>query len=278
VVREIAAKFDYRGPAHDYFRRSVTGACDFFRPSRQLATLSQYHLWRGLTGRGRTRLSDDPDAAELFRQARAAEISQAIERRGIQASESLVKAVIDVPRERYVPPGKELDSWQDAAVALSTDGTATLSAMHAYLVNYALLDLQAGDTLVEVGSGTGYGAALAATLVGPAGNVMSYEIQPDLAAAAERHLRGISNVTVRCADGLAATPQSEWNKAVITCAVPAVPDHYLASLPEGGRLIVPLTSAEHGRQVLTLFTRENGQLRTSEHGAVRYVAASGAAD
>jgi protein-L-isoaspartate(D-aspartate) O-methyltransferase len=174
-----------------------------------------------------------------------------------------------------VPRGRELETCRDVSIPLAADGDATVSALHAYLVNYALLDLQAGDHLVEVGGGTGYGAALAARIVGPDGRVTTYEIQPELAAAAERNLRGRKNVTVRCTDGLASAALPEVNKVVFACAMRRLPDQYLDALPEHGRLVVPLSVDDGGgRQILTRFMRIDGELHVSEHGSVRYVRAA----
>lgn len=278
VVRGIAERFAYRGAARDYFRRSVARACEVLRPSRRLRTLADYHLWRGLTGQGRTRLIDDPEARVLFCRAREQSVAQIGEQRDVAAPRRITTAVIDEPREQYVPPDKVLQSWQDVVVPLLPDGQATLSALHAYLFNYTLLDLEEGDRLLEVGSGTGYGAAVAARIVGPEGQVVTFEIVPELAAEAERNLAGRQNVTVLCGDGLTPATLPVFNKAVFTCALGQVPRQYLDALPENGRLVVPLLAGDNDRpQVLTRFTRTGGRLCVTEHGSVRYVLARDAA-
>ena len=280
IARGIAERFAYRGPAADYFRRSVERAVELFSPPVRLRTLADYHLWRGLTGQSRARLSHDPEAQALFRRAREETLRRIEAERGITAPPRILRALAAEPRERYVPAGEVLDSWQDTAISLSplvsppAAGGSTLSALHAYMLNYALLDLRDGDRLVEVGSGTGYGAALAARLVGPEGRVTTFEIAPALAAQARRNLARRRNVRVRCGDGLRPARLPRFGKALFTCAVRQVPRPYLDALPEGGRLLAPLLAREGGEeQVLTLFTRIHGKLVATLHGPVRYVTA-----
>ncbi len=266
IADGLAARYAYQGPAADYFRRSIVEAQRLFGPAARLRTLSDYHLWRRLTRQARTTLASDRQAKALFRSARR----ETLTGMGRDAPRILA-ALIAEPRERYVPAGKELESWQDAAVALTNDERSTLSALHAYLLNYTLLELRPGDRLLEVGTGTGYGAAVAARVVGPRGRVMSFEVLPELAAAARRNLARRRNVTVVCGDALAATPLPRFNKGAITCAVRVVPRRFLDALPEGGRLVAPVAKGG-GDQVLTLFVRSGGRIRRSTHGTVRYVA------
>ena len=166
------------------------------------------------------------------------------------------------------------ESWRDEPIALTQDGRATISALHAYLINFALLDLQPGDRLVEVGGGTGYGAALAARLVGENGCVVSFEIDPELAARAEQNLRDRKNVTIFCANGLAPAELPDLNKVLFSCAIPHVPPVYLDALPENGRLLAPLDAPrDDTTQVLTRFVRTGGRLVVTRHGRVEYVRA-----
>jgi len=274
VVDAVATRFAYRGPAADYFQRSVTRAREVLTPPRRLRTLADYHLWQRLTGRATPRLVDDPEARDLFREARGQTVAAVVADRSGATTSRIAAALIDEPRERYTPAARVLQSWQDVTISLSDDGTATISALHAYVANYALLELEPGDRLVEVGCGTGYGAAVAARLVGDGGHVTTFEIDPALAAAAQRNLADRKNVTVVCADGLAPESLPPLNKALFACAVPRVPQCYLDALPEGGRLVAPIVAEEYGgRQVLTRFTWMEGRLSITRHGDVRYVGA-----
>ena len=88
-------------------------------------------------------------------------------------------ALLEVPRERFVQPVDIERSADDIPLPLDASGLATISAPHAYLLSYRLLGLAPGDCLVELGTGSGYGAALAAFIVGPEGRVLTFEIDPD---------------------------------------------------------------------------------------------------
>jgi protein-L-isoaspartate(D-aspartate) O-methyltransferase len=180
-------------------------------------------------------------------------------------------ALLEVPRERFVRAPDLERSAEDTPLPLDDDGLATISAPHAYLLSYRLLALAAGDRLVELGTGSGYGAALAAFIVGSTGQVVTFEIDEGLAKWATRTLAGQSNVTVVRGD--AVTSASQWGaarKIVATFALTALPGAWLDALPEGGRLVAPV-GARDREQRLVLVVRRHGRIVESEHGAVRYV-------
>jgi protein-L-isoaspartate(D-aspartate) O-methyltransferase len=184
-----------------------------------------------------------------------------------------LRAVLEVPRERFVRPEELALSAEDIPLPLDDAGLATISAPHAYLLSYRLLGLAPGDTMLELGSGTGYGAALASYIVGPEGWVHTVEIDPTLARRAASALAGSSNVTVVQKDAMdAMSPRISGGvrKIVATFAIDELPPAWLGVLPEGGRLVAPVGSRAR-EQRLVLVTRENGLLRMSDHGAVRYV-------
>jgi protein-L-isoaspartate(D-aspartate) O-methyltransferase len=134
-----------------------------------------------------------------------------------------------------------------------------------------LLELQRGDSLVELGTGSGYGAALAAFIVGPEGRVVTFEIDGGLARWAAKNLEGEGNVQVVHAD--AVTSAREWGdakKIVVTFAVAELPASWIEAIPEGGRLVAPVGPRERD-QKLVLVRREKGKIVRTEHGAVRYV-------
>jgi protein-L-isoaspartate(D-aspartate) O-methyltransferase len=162
-------------------------------------------------------------------------------------------ALIRVPRERFVLPEDIALSADDAPLPLDREGLATVSAPHAYLLTYALLQLSEGDHLLELGTGTGYGAAIAGEIVGPSGRVDSIEIDPDLAARAQR-LQGLlpdsgpRRITLHQGDACALAPGLLWAlpeprppiKVAVTFALHAVPSALIAALPEGARLVAPV--------------------------------------
>jgi protein-L-isoaspartate(D-aspartate) O-methyltransferase len=180
-------------------------------------------------------------------------------------------ALLEVPRERFVRLEDIERSAEDTPLPLDEHGLATISAPHAYLLSYRLLELAPRDALVELGTGSGYGAALAAFITGPEGHVLTFEIDENLAAWAERTLASEPKVAVVRADAM--TTAGQWNgakKIVATFAVSELPGHWVDALPEGGKLVAPVGPRDRDQR-LVLAVRKHGRILESEHGAVRYV-------
>ncbi len=215
--------------------------------------------------------SDTPRVQELGEVARGCRLSlvESLARRLGPFDERHLRAVLEVPRERFVRAEDIEHSASDTPLALDSTGLATISAPHAYLLSFRLLGLGPGDVLVELGSGSGYGAALAAFIVGPSGSVVTFEIDPALAARSRRALAGEPNVTV--VEGDAVTNWERWRGAarvVVTFAIDEWPSAWLEALPEGGRLVAPLGGDD---QRLVLAEKRGGKILETDHGAVRYV-------
>jgi protein-L-isoaspartate(D-aspartate) O-methyltransferase len=183
-----------------------------------------------------------------------------------------LRALLEVPRELFVRPRDLGASLEDVPLPLDETGHATISAPHAYLLSFRLLDLKPGDSLVELGSGSGYGAALASYIVGPHGRVRTFEIDETLAARATRLLADRPNVEVHCMDATqsAAHWGSDARKIVCTFAVSPIPDAWLSALEIGARLAVPVGPIA-AEQRLLLVERTADRVVFSDHGGVRYV-------
>jgi protein-L-isoaspartate(D-aspartate) O-methyltransferase len=182
-----------------------------------------------------------------------------------------LRALLEVPRERFVRQEDLARCADDTPLPLDDEGLATISAPHAYLLSFRLLELGRGDSLVELGSGSGYGAALAAFIVGAGGDVQTFEIDPVLAVWARRNLAAYPNVLVEQGDAMASS--LAWDspsKVSVTFAVEALPDAWLDALPEGGLLVAPVGSRDRDQR-LVLARRTAGRIVETEHGAVRYV-------
>ena len=178
-------------------------------------------------------------------------------------------ALLEVPRERFVRPEDIEQSSDDTPLPLDNEGHATISAPHAYVLMFRLLALAPGDSLVELGTGSGYGAALATFITGR--EVRTFEIDPELCERARIALVGAGPVTVICKDALASA--RDWGsarKVCVTFAVDKIPHSWVDALPEGGRLVAPV-GADVRHQRLILLQREEGRIARTDHGAVRYV-------
>src|SRR5262249_4615564 len=141
----------------------------------------------------------DRDLEEAARTARIDLIVE-VDRRAGPFEARYLSAILDVPRERFVRPWDIAESTIDTPLLLDDAGLATISAPHAYLLSFKVLGLAPGDRVAELGTGSGYGAALAARIVGPSASVFSVEIDESLARRAGYLLGGYPNVSVASGD------------------------------------------------------------------------------
>jgi protein-L-isoaspartate(D-aspartate) O-methyltransferase len=216
-------------------------------------------------------VSDTPRVQELREVARGCRLSlvESLATRLGPFDDAHLGAILEVPRERFVRQEDVEHSAADMPLALDSTGLATISAPHAYLLSFRLLGLTTGDRLVELGSGSGYGAALAAFIVGPGGSVVTFEIDSDLAARARQTL--LCEPNVRVIEGDAVANSEQWRGAarvVVTFALDSWPSSWLDALPDGGRMVAPLGNDD---QRLVLAERRGGRILETDHGAVRYV-------
>lgn len=182
-----------------------------------------------------------------------------------------LEALLEVARERFVRPEDVERSAEDMPLPLDGSGLASVSAPHAYLLSYRLLGLEPGDVLVELGTGSGYGAALASFIVGSEGHVLTFEIDAELTSRASLSLSDVANVQVVESDAMLSTPAWAGAKKVsVTFAVESLPLIWLDTIPEGGRLVAPV-GPKGADQRLILATKRAGRTVQADHGAVRYV-------
>jgi len=244
----------------------ITDAADFASIARELETAGDAEIAR--------RVEEDPRLSAAARAAREPLVAR-IDRDLGPFDPRHLRAIRDVPRERFVRPRDIARACDDTPLALDDAALATISAPHAYLLSFRLLGLATGDACVELGSGSGYGAALAAFIVGPGGSVATFEIDEVLSRRATALLTRQARVRVFCMDAIASAPQ--WAPAlrvVATFAVRSLPRAWLDGLAEGGRLVAPVGPPDHDQR-LVLAVRSEGRIALSDHGAVRYVSDRG---
>lgn len=180
-------------------------------------------------------------------------------------------AMVAVDRASFVRPADRARANEDAPLPLDDAGLATVSAPHMYLLAFRLVELGLGDAFVELGSGTGYGAALASRIVGPEGRVTTIEISESLGGEARRLLADRPNVVVHVADAVRSTPLWEGARRVAcTFAIDAIPEAWIDALPRGGILVAPVGAADREQRLVRVVKTPDGAHAT-EHGGVRYV-------
>ncbi|MFC6941028.1 protein-L-isoaspartate(D-aspartate) O-methyltransferase [Salinirubellus sp. GCM10025818] len=188
--------------------------------------------------------------------------------RGRIERESTERALRAVPRHEFVPEPRRGAAYEDRPLPIGEG--QTISAPHMVAVMCDRLELDAGERVLEVGTGCGYHAAVTAEIVGP-GNVYTVEFHEDLAREADARLSRLGyDVDVRAGDGREGWPEAApFDAAYLTCAAPEFPRRVVEQVRPGGRLLAPLGDR---RQVLVAaWKRADGSLDREEHGAVRFV-------
>ena len=195
---------------------------------------------------------DLPDARERM-------VAAQVAGRGVRDPRVLA-AMRDVPRHRFVPEAMAGDAYQDRPLPIGEGQTISQPYMVAAMT--AALAPSAADRVLEVGTGSGYQAAILARL---AGSVVTIERHPALAARAIATIEalGIANVRVVVGDGSNGYPaEAPYDRILVTAGAPAVPESSKAQLADGGRLVIPVGS--EGLQHLIVVDRRADAFTTSE--------------
>lgn len=182
-------------------------------------------------------------------------VKMQIERRGLREPR-LLAAFRSVQRHLFVPAGLQVRAYDDGPLPIGRG--QTISQPYIVALMTSLLALQGDENVLEIGTGSGYQAAILSQM---AARVITVERFPDLAAQAADLLSrlGYLNVQVHCADGSLGWPEGGPYPAIlVTAAAAVVPVPLLDQLAEGGRMVIPVGNS-YG-QVLQLWTREAGKI------------------
>lgn len=209
--------------------------------------------------------------ADTFVAERQAMVATQLRKRDI-TDERVLQAMERVPRHLFVPEPLQSHAYEDNPVPVGEGQTVSQPYIVAYMLQ--VLDILPEHRVLEVGTGTGYQAALLAQL---ARDVYTIERVPALGALARNILTdlGIDNVKVILGDGtLGHSDQAPYDRIIVAAAAPAVPTSLFDQLAEGGRMIIPVGATE--LQDLKLVRKENGQQLTTQLAGCRFVPLLGA--
>ncbi len=212
-------------------------------------------------GAGRARALDG------FEDTRQAMVARQLQRRDITDPRVLV-AMGTVPRHRFVPGVMASRAYGDYPLPIGEGQTISQPYIVALMTQWA--EVRPGDRVLEVGTGSGYQAAVLAELTE---QVFSIEILPELARQAAARLKGLGygRVRVRSGDGYQGWPEAApFDAILVTAAAPWVPPALTAQLKEGGRLVIPL-GPPGGVQTLKRYRKTQGKLVEEASLAVRFV-------
>ncbi|SDR26160.1 protein-L-isoaspartate(D-aspartate) O-methyltransferase [Natronobacterium texcoconense] len=210
--------------------------------------------------------SDDPGDGDDYETARKRMVGTVASR---VDDDRVLEALESVPRHEFVPSDRRGDAYADRPLPIGEG--QTISAPHMVAIMADRLALEAGESVLEIGTGCGYHAAVTAELVGAA-HVYSVEYGEELAEDARKRLEetGYGEVSVRVGDGRKGWAEhAPYDAAYFTCATAELPDPVVEQVRPGGRILAPIGS---GFQTLVKATkRADGSLERTEHGGVRFV-------
>ena len=191
-------------------------------------------------------------------------VQKQLRRRGI-SDERVLAAMARVPRERFVPETLRDYAYEDGALPIGYRQTISQPFVVATICE--LLGLTGDERVLDVGTGSGYQAAVLAEL---AAHVVTIERIPELAEAARAALEPYENVDVRLGDGSLGVPdRAPFDAIAVAAAAPDIPPALVAQLIHGGRLVVP--RGTRSGQELVLVVRTPGGARTERSIPVRFV-------
>jgi protein-L-isoaspartate(D-aspartate) O-methyltransferase len=195
------------------------------------------------------------DGADPYQAARERMVRRHLVERGI-TDERVLAAFREVPRHRFVPPESQRLAYEDESIPIGEGQTITATYEVAFMTQ--ALEPKPTDRVFEVGTGSGYQAAILSRLVR---EVYSVEIHRPLGERAARVLKelGYDNVRTRVGDGYVGWPEAApFDAVIVTCAPERVPQPLVDQLKEGGRLLIPLGTRYD--QSIYLYKKINGKL------------------
>jgi len=189
---------------------------------------------------------------------------------GLAAMSPQVRAALaKVERHRFVPAGVVASAYRNQPLPIGSG--QTISQPYIVALSTDLVQPRAGQRVLEVGTGSGYQAAVLAVIVA---QVFTIEILPELGNAAAARLKalGYSNVQVRIGDGYAGWPEeAPFDAIVVTAAPPRVPQALVDQLKPGGRMVIPVGESPTAQELLVITKDADGGIQSRSVLPVRFV-------
>jgi protein-L-isoaspartate(D-aspartate) O-methyltransferase len=204
--------------------------------------------------------------ADPFEAQRRAMVAEQLRKRGIR-DERVLRAMEEVPRHVFVPPALQKSAYEDTPVPIGEGQTVSQPFIVAYMLENLQIALE--NRVLEIGTGTGYEAALLGEL---AREVYTVERVSALFISARENLMrlGYTNVETVNGDGTRGLPErAPFDRIVVAAAAPEIPAALFEQLAEGGRMILPVGTPE--MQDLLLVYKQNGLPTTQQLEGCRFV-------
>jgi protein-L-isoaspartate(D-aspartate) O-methyltransferase len=212
-------------------------------------------------------LSSGFETPDQLAAKRGAMVRVQIEGRGIE-NRDVLRVMRATPRHLFVPPDEVARAYEDRPLAIGFG--ATISQPYVVALMTELLGPQPAHKVLEVGTGSGYQAAILSQLVS---HVYTVELMAELAARSRATLSrlGYRNVTVKQGDGYLGWPeQAPFDRVIVTAAPTDIPPRLVDQLARGGRIVAPV-GPEHRQELIVIDKLKSGELKRTSAGAVAFV-------
>ena len=208
---------------------------------------------------------------ERFARERERMVERQLAARGIECARVL-DAMRAVPRHEFVPDELRAAAYRDRPLPIGHDQTISQPYIVAFMTEQ--LAVSPGDRVLEIGTGSGYQAAVLAELAGHVHTIEIVEPLADSAAAVLEHL-GYENITVMAGDGYRGWPEhAPFDSIMVTAAPERIPEPLVDQLREGGRMVIPVGPVGGVQELKVLRKEEGGMIRESVM-PVRFVPMTG---
>ena len=213
-----------------------------------------------------------PENQDAFARPRRTMVARDLRGRGIKDERVLV-AMGGIPRHLFVPERQRASAYDDRPLPIGE--RQTISQPYVVALMTELLELQASERVLEIGTGSGYQTAVLAQL---ASEVFSIEILPTLSERARKILDdlGYKNIWLKVGDGFYGWQErGPFDAILVTAAAPKIPEPLSRQLREGGRLVMPLAEGEQNQRLIRA-RKSAGKLTIEDFSAVLFVPLTGA--
>ncbi len=205
---------------------------------------------------------------EDYARKREMMVERQIEARGVK-NKKVLDAMNSVPRHLFVPEGYRRGSYFDQPLPIGSG--QTISQPYIVALMTEMLEVDNNDIVLEIGTGSGYQAAVLSTIVK---ELYTIEIVEELGLQVTERLKnlGYDNVKVKISDGRLGWPEkAPFDAIIVTAAAPEIPDPLIKQLKPGGRMVIPVDNNYYSQDLLIVEKDETGNINTKKTIPVRFV-------
>ena len=192
-------------------------------------------------------------------------------RDGYLSKSEVINAMLKVPRHKFVPENQEKNAYVDSPLHIGNE--QTISAPHMVAMMTEHLDVKTDHKILEIGSGSGYQAAVLAEIA-KSGEIYSVERIPDLARNAEKNLleAGYKNVSVIIGEGtMCHSIKAPYDRIIVTAGAPKIPLPLIDQLKDNGKMLIPVGSRMYQELILIEKKEGGGEITKTNLGGCMFV-------